>query len=365
MDTLFTIVTNACTLVTLNYLAIKIRNRMLIDAYGLLSVPLFTGCAAILMMLQPLDTGLVTLDLRLVPIVMAGLRYGGTTALLSSVIPATYSYLIGGLSEWWGIAFGLVIPAIVSALHHNPEYRGGYARIRFADGLKTTGWLILAQTAVGYALMRPEAWTWFGTNLFLLAVSGSVITLLIGMYNDEINNWMLQRQLELRANQDGLTRLPNFRSFQDIGHSMLSRRRIAIMMIDIDNFKNYNDTLGHQQGDQLLRQVGEVLRQTIGMQDYIARYGGEEFIVMCHTPDPPALHALAQHICREVTSTPFPGREIQPGGIVSVSIGISIAQRPGDDLHQLIAEADEALYMSKHNGKNQYHLYQTTAEPVS
>jgi diguanylate cyclase len=362
MQTFFTMFTIICTLIALNYFALKVTNKIS-DSQELFFAPLLTGAASIMMTFQPLETGFVNLDLRFVPIIMAGLRFGLRTTALSSILPILHTFAREGFDGWWGILMGIVIPAVISCCYHRKEYRLPYSNIKLPNALWISFWLFVIQSSAG--LLWVKSWTWIGSSLFLWTISAGAIAVLIAMYNDQNKTWILHRQLELRANQDSLTRLPNFRSFIEIAGNMLSRRPISIFMIDIDNFKNYNDTVGHLQGDQLLREMGELLRHTVGEQDYVARYGGEEFIVICHSYDRQQVEQLAKTICDAVSIHPFANREIQPGSRISVSIGIACALKSGEDLYRLIGHADLALYTSKSSGKNQYTIYQEDAPALA
>lgn len=348
---------NACMLITLNYIALKIRNRMIIQSYEIVLAPILTGIASVLMMIQPFETEFMTVDLRFAPIIMAGLRFGFNVALLSTILPSVYAWTLDE-SIISAVVQGLFLPAVISSFFHQREYRWGYFMLRYSDGIKICVLLFILQVSFGYVMMQPNLHLWLFKNMYMLLISGASIAILIAMLNDENKNWLQQRELELKANQDGLTRLPNFRSFMDICKKTLCRRKIAILMIDIDNFKNYNDTLGHVQGDQLLREVGELLQNNIGAQDYLARYGGEEFITMCHSTEKESLIRTAHKLCEAVSKQPFNGREAQPGQHISISIGIAVASAINDDIHRLIAQADEALYTSKHRGKNTFTFYQ-------
>ncbi|WJH32211.1 GGDEF domain-containing protein [Paenibacillus sp. CC-CFT747] len=196
------------------------------------------------------------------------------------------------------------------------------------------------------------------------AVSIVMVFLLIAMLNEESSAWFDQRKLELMASQDRLTRLPNLRSFMRIAENTLKEQPIAILMLDIDDFKNYNDRLGHLQGDQLLQEAGAVLRSAAGEKDYVARYGGEEFIVMSSGCDDISMAVLAGKLCRTVSDYPFPKREVQPDGRITISVGAAAAKQPKEDLRRLIAQADEALYYSKHTGKSKYTIYEDTLPAV-
>lgn len=360
MDDLFIPLTDLFVLVALNYIALKIRHLSVLETHELLTAPLLTGLAVIWMILQPGLGDLLHPDLRYAPVVMAGLRYGWTISILSTVLPAAYSYFMNESNFAFALVHGLLLPAIVSSIFHRKEYRSGYTKLKLQDGLKICVLLFTLRllNVAHLTTENIESPAWLGNQLFSLAVSVTAITVLIAMFNMENKNWLLQRKLEMQANQDGLTRLPNFRSFMNIADSTLQRKCVSILMIDIDNFKNYNDCLGHIQGDNLLREVGQVLRHSIGEQDYIARYGGEEFIVMCCTNDRKRLVALAEKMRHEIATYPFLGREVQPNRHISISIGVSTAKKTNDDLQRIIAEADQALYISKNAGKNQYSFYE-------
>lgn len=353
-------VTTSCTLITLSYIALKLRNRITGRVNEMVLVPLFTGLASVLMMMLPISSDPIVSDLRFIPIIMAGLRLGLPVALLSIVPPALYALWLQHPYMLSETVHGLLLPALISSLMHRKEYRSGFEPLRTIDGFKIVALLGFIKVAAGFFIL-PVPWPdYLQANAYMAAVTLICLLVLIAIHNDENKTWLLQRQLELEANQDRLTGLPNIRSFIEIAGNMLKRRRISILMIDIDNFKNFNDTLGHLQGDQLLREAGHLLRTTIGEKDYIARYGGEEFIVLCDSVDRKLLTFLANRLCNAVAAHPFAGREIQPGQTISISIGITIAQMPDDDLYRLIAEADEALYDSKRSGKNRYTFYENT-----
>ncbi|PYI50820.1 GGDEF domain-containing protein [Paenibacillus flagellatus] len=357
-------VTNSCTLITLSYVAIKLRNRVIGGTNEMVLVPLFTGLSSVLMMLLPIPADLIINDLRYIPIIMAGLRLGLPVALLSTIPPAAYGLWLQQPYLIYELLHGLLFPALISSFLHRKEYRSGFEPLRLVDGVKIAVLLFAVKTAAGILLFRSDWLHYAAMNGYMFVITLLCLLVLIALHNDENKTWLLQRQLELEANQDRLTGLPNFRSFLEIAGSTLKKRRISIFMIDIDNFKNFNDTLGHLQGDQLLREAGSLMRGTIGEKDYIARYGGEEFIVMCDSVDRNLVAFLAHRLCDEIAAYPFVGREVQPDKAISISIGIAVSERPGDDLYRLIAEADQALYVSKRGGKNRYTFFDNR-EPLS
>ena len=164
-----------------------------------------------------------------------------------------------------------------------------------------------------------------------------------------------------QANHDGLTGLLNKRSFeQRLGEAIVEAERAAkplgVFMFDIDHFKSYNDTNGHMDGDDLLRGLGELLKNSLRPDDMCCRWGGEEFIIAMPDTDGPSAHQAAERVRRAIEDYPFKNQEKQPNGNVTISGGVSGSQ-DGTDVTTLISQADEALYKAKNNGRNRVERY--------
>ncbi|MFH1413942.1 MAG: GGDEF domain-containing response regulator [Candidatus Omnitrophota bacterium] len=149
------------------------------------------------------------------------------------------------------------------------------------------------------------------------------------------------------AVKDGLTGLYNRRYFSEsIGQEFARLKRfmsnMTVLMIDIDNFKNYNDTQGHPAGDELLRKLAKLLKSSMREMDVICRYGGEEFIVMLPQTDKKNAHVAAERLCKQA-SIYLP---------TTLSIGIATYPDDAEDVSSLIEKADAALYKAKNSGKN-------------
>lgn len=170
---------------------------------------------------------------------------------------------------------------------------------------------------------------------------------------DSINETLREKNeaLERLSTTDGLTGLANHRSLmQRLGEegdrSRRSKRGFSVLMADVDNFKQYNDAFGHPAGDEVLRKVAAIMRESMRSVDCVARYGGEEFaIVMPETSLADAAQA-AERIRARVGADEFPGRKI--------TLSIGVAEFPGDadDTQAIIAVADEALYRAKREGRD-------------
>jgi len=160
------------------------------------------------------------------------------------------------------------------------------------------------------------------------------------------------------ANKDALTGIYNRRFMENnLEHimGMLSRTesRLSVLMLDIDFFKRYNDTYGHDQGDVCLRKVAGTLADTIGRaSDFVARYGGEEFIAILTNTDEAGACLIADKMLKAVQELKIPHAKYDEG-IVTISIGITTGcPNYTQGWNEYIEKADEALYKSKHNGRN-------------
>lgn len=174
----------------------------------------------------------------------------------------------------------------------------------------------------------------------------------------ESNAMLVQanEQLHRHARTDALTGLENRRGFDDELHRHLERAReigrpLALLLIDVDHFKRFNDTYGHQAGDACLRIVAELLAGlVVPSKGIAARYGGEEFAIILHDGEAVRAEAFAEELRACVASLPLPARD-GSAGTLTVSIGVAIAE-PADDERALISRADRRLYSAKAAGRD-------------
>lgn len=206
-------------------------------------------------------------------------------------------------------------------------------------------------------LAYSEFWWNVGALIFILAASS------IWQYLQVRRIMHLEAQARQRirhmAEHDPLTDLPNRRQLQSkldlaIAFSKRSGKKVAVMFIDLDGFKAINDTMGHQAGDCLLKEVAKRLRHGTRDSDLVARLGGDEFVVVLsdidHREDATALAGkLNELIARPMSINDQIVR-------ISTSIGISIFPENGKSGEELLGKADDAVYQAKAGGKNQYQL---------
>ncbi|WP_246089030.1 sensor domain-containing protein [Paraburkholderia guartelaensis] len=187
------------------------------------------------------------------------------------------------------------------------------------------------------------------------------ITHHIGIINDVTELIRYQEQLEYQANYDSLTLLPNRNLLRDrLQHALLAAQRhdsgVAVVFIDLDGFKNVNDSLGHSVGDRLLGVVAERLQRCTRTTDTVARHGGDEFvIVLTDTIDEKSLIGWMER-ARSLISEPvwIDGTELYVG----CSMGASVYPQDGNDAETLMKKADVAMYRAKDMGRNTFQFFQ-------
>jgi diguanylate cyclase (GGDEF)-like protein len=173
-----------------------------------------------------------------------------------------------------------------------------------------------------------------------------------------IENAQLYEKTKNLSNTDELTGLANRRYFQEIlAREVAQARRygtgFSVVLADIDHFKAYNDTHGHLRGDAVLRKVAAILLQNTRGIDLVARFGGEEFIVLLPKTTTEGGRAAADKLRQCVAAEVFSGAErSQPGGRLTLSLGVAEYPRDSKDIYELLDLADQALYRAKQSGRN-------------
>ncbi|MCF6281824.1 MAG: diguanylate cyclase [Candidatus Polarisedimenticolaceae bacterium] len=172
-----------------------------------------------------------------------------------------------------------------------------------------------------------------------------------------MENAQLFEKTKQMAITDGLTGLYNKRFFLEIMHTEVERAKrcehdLSFIIMDIDNFKNYNDTNGHPAGDTLLKELSELIKGAIRKVDIPCRYGGEEFVVILPETSKHDAKKVAEKLVSIINSHHFAHAATQPLGFVSVSMGLATFPQDDSDKDGLIIKADEALYSAKTSGKN-------------
>jgi diguanylate cyclase (GGDEF)-like protein len=184
-----------------------------------------------------------------------------------------------------------------------------------------------------------------------------MLGILANMISVALHNAQNFDQIKALSYTDGMTGLHNYRYFTMRLKEELSRTRrnnasLSLLILDVDFFKNYNDTLGHPAGDEVLRQLSLILKQSIRDNDIVARYGGEEFAVILIGTENEGAIILGERIRETVEKFHFYQEEIQPKSTLTVSVGIATFPNDALSVKDFIVAADKALYFAKNNGRN-------------
>lgn len=207
--------------------------------------------------------------------------------------------------------------------------------------------------------------------LLILAITGITMRLIVNDVQTALETaesatllaLQSQSSLEYLAHHDSLTGLPNRllgrdRIEQALNQARRHNERLAVMFVDLDNFKTVNDTLGHDQGDMFLKQVANRLIDSVRQMDIISRQGGDEFLVgITNARDAEAISTAAAHILTRMAE-PFPVNEVQIS--LSCSIGIAVYPDDGDNFETLVQLADLSMYKAKESGRNASRFYDPT-----
>jgi len=189
-----------------------------------------------------------------------------------------------------------------------------------------------------------------------------VLTMFANHAGLAIENSRLYEETVHLSRTDWLTKLWNSGELhkqlkRELEKSRISDDQLSMLMIDIDNFKPYNDSFGHQEGDEALRKIAELFSQKSRSADIIARYGGEEFTIVMPNTDKKIAQTIAERLKKEVADL-FATKKMPKGAQnLTISIGISTFPYDGTDKDTLINKADIALYEAKKMGKNRVCVY--------
>lgn len=237
-----------------------------------------------------------------------------------------------------------------------PRFERAAASIRLIQPVLFSAGLM----ALSFAVSRVDFAVGFASGMLSLAFHAARSTLTQSLFlTAQRDLGQARDRLEFLASIDPLTSLPNRRRLDERLLSEWKRATrthgtLAVLLIDVDQFKSFNDTAGHLAGDHCLREIAGVMQRSIRREaDMIARYGGEEFVVIAPTMTPEGALALGEILRQAVIGRALP-HPSNPTGIVTVSIGVAVTQAGQEifSMDDLLRDADAALYKAKSLGRN-------------
>jgi diguanylate cyclase (GGDEF)-like protein len=205
--------------------------------------------------------------------------------------------------------------------------------------------------SVDYPLAHPDGTRWYHVQASRVDEAGHIVV----SHVDITSRVRAERASAWQARHDPLTELPNRAHLHELIDAELQRSdrpAVAVLFLDVDGFKDVNDSLGHEIGDDLLRQLAARLTSIVRAQDVVGRLGGDEFVVLCRETDPDAAEILAGR-CQTALEDPFrlAGRRMQLGASIGIA-GLGTGDRSCTRSTDLVRDADLAMYAAKAAGRN-------------
>lgn len=223
------------------------------------------------------------------------------------------------------------------------------------------GGIGFAGISAGFSIffVHRAGYSFTDTPIMVQLIIFAVIGIVSGIFqreNNRLNNYFFKASLT-----DQLTGLYNYGCFskrisEEISRADRYRRSVGMIMIDIDHFKKYNDTYGHQKGNQVLIKIAELLQKSVRQSDVVFRYGGEEFAVILPETDMGA-REIAERLRNNVEKEEFPGKGDEKLHL-AISAGVSYHPWPKETQYGLVERSDRALYTAKESGRNRVCVFE-------
>ncbi|MBV9080143.1 MAG: GGDEF domain-containing protein [Elusimicrobia bacterium] len=286
-----------------------------------------------------------------------GVRIDPATGLPFPPMLVRFTQILARVPRWRAAVWSLALAVVIGAADHATGYRSGLSRFQVIP-VALAAWTLGREIGLALALGCVSVWTggeFLGGGWTMLAAWNAVVRALFLLSTAVVISALRRAVDEERhaARTDFLTGIPNRRSFVEAARAEIMRgkryrRPFIVAYLDIDGFKAINDKFGHNQGDALLRIVGQTMRRGLREVDTVARIGGDEFALLM--PETDGLHAekiLSKLQMRLMRQTE------QNGWNVTFSIGSVTYVSPPTSVDEMTKTADRLLYEVKNTGKNQ------------
>ncbi|GAA0315266.1 GGDEF domain-containing protein [Oceanobacillus oncorhynchi subsp. incaldanensis] len=361
---------NLCVIITLTVLYVPLRSKLKITAMPFWQKGIIDGVLCglnsvmlIIFSIEVAEGALV--DLRFIPIMLMILLEGLFPAVIASIVVIAGRFLIGGMSDFSVSAVFLMIALVIGFQLIHKLYQPHQGKRTY---IKAVVMIFYSNIVFTITMMFHFQNDYLSLLSFLpvycfISFVGGLTSLFFVRYLGKTE--MLLAKYKEEVSTDFLTGLQNMRSFekvwgQVVNKAVIKEEKLTILSLDIDQFKQINDTYGHPAGNQILTQFGDILSRNIRSFDMAFRNGGDEFSIVLPNCSIENALEVAERILEDVKAHPF---QISQKESIYITVSIGAATYPDTCSNplQIIHQADEALYKAKHSGKNQVYPAKTSS----
>lgn len=351
---------NLCVLISLIFIYMQFRVKLRLEKKSPIQAILTDGLAGgilgtLLMYFSIQVTPETIVDLRYVPVMLLIIFLGVPQAVISAALIVGGRFIFGINSSSLAAMILMIILIVGFILIHwflkrkedsPPPYKQGITMVIFSNIVFSVIITLLLQDGELLKSLIPSYW--------VISLFGGCTAIFVTEYIRKTQYLLMKYEAE--STTDFLTGLNNVRQFDAIWNTLSTnaiqkKEKLSLLIIDIDHFKQVNDTYGHSVGDKVLKELGKILKDVSRSFDIVSRNGGEEFSVIL--PDCPHDQALqlAERIRAAVASHPFP---VSATKTINLTISIGVATYPEkiSDATQMFGVADDYLYKAKRTGRN-------------
>ncbi len=306
-------------------------------------------------------------DIRCNPIIILGMVQGFPAAALGALISELYGMAVRGGLYGFGMVSNDVISAVLGGVFYSiNRTRKGKSSILSSFTIPVlfcTSLIACIKDYLIYKYFVPAGSEFIHEMGGIIPAADFASIFIIGVViKDNIRLFQHNRSLREDAVTDQLTGLKNYRYIVNKVYRLIEDegkkyKYISFVMLDIDRFKNYNDTFGHIEGNNVLKRLSAILLDSVREGDIVARYGGEEFLIILKGVNIKGAYNIAERVRKNVYDMSANFSDSLNKTHITISAGISCYPVQGNDARELIRNADKALYCAKERGRNNVQIY--------